>query len=45
MSIKSVKARSEAVLMPFSPGEIGQNKRGFMASSGRAEVTGDGRQR
>lgn len=45
MNIKSAKARSEAVPLPFSAGEIGQGKQSFMASVGRAEVTGDGRQR
>jgi hypothetical protein len=45
MNIKSAKIRSEAVLMPFSAGEIGQSRQSFMASVGRAEVTGDGRQR
>lgn len=42
MNIKSAKTRSEAVLIPFSAREIGQS---FVASSGRAEVMGDGRQR
>lgn len=45
MNIKSAKIRSETVPLPFSAGEIGQREQSFMASSGRAEVTGDGRQR